>query len=161
MAYNFFYILKNYDERDFYYYEYLSILSIIHTQENYNIIIYRINNVNGKYYNLLKNNSNICFRDIDIYMDSFNDKSNNYDKFKYSLINTVGGIYVDFSVIFVSSIKQLYSKHLINYNDKLIGGSIINYFLKNKNIFKNFYDYVYNNKNKFNKDDENSNNNIT
>ena len=54
MAYNFFYILKNNDERDFYYYEYLSILSIIHTQENYNIIIYRINNLNGKYYNLLK-----------------------------------------------------------------------------------------------------------
>ena len=53
MAYNFFYILKNNDERDFYYYEYLSILSIIHTQENYNIVIYRINNVNGKYYNLL------------------------------------------------------------------------------------------------------------
>ena len=83
MAYNFFYILKNNDERDFYYYEYLSILSIIHTQENYNIIIYKINNVNGKYYNLLKNNSNICFRDINIYVDNFNDKSNNYDKFKY------------------------------------------------------------------------------
>ena len=112
MAYNFFYILKNNDERDFYYYEYLSILSIIHTQENYNIIIYRINNVNGKYYNLLKYNSNICFRDINIYVDNFNDKSNNYDKFKYSLINTVGGIYVDFNVIFVSSIKHFYSKHL-------------------------------------------------
>ena len=59
MAYNFFYILKNNDERDFYYYEYLSILSIIHTQENYNIIIYKINNVIGKYYNLLKNLANI------------------------------------------------------------------------------------------------------
>jgi hypothetical protein len=77
MAYNFFYILKNNDERDFYYYEYLSILSLIQTQENYNIIIYRINNVNGNYYNLLKNNSNICFRDINIYVDIFNDKSNN------------------------------------------------------------------------------------
>ena len=135
MAYNFFYILKNNDERDFYYYEYLSILSIIHTQENYNIIIYKINNVNGKYYNLLKNNSNICFRDINIYVDNFNDKSNNYDKFKYSLINTIGGIYVDFSVIFVSSIKHFYSKHLFNYNDKIIGGTINNYFLKNINIF--------------------------
>lgn len=149
MVYNYFYILKNNEERDFYYYEYLSILSLIQTQEYYNIIIYRINNVNGKYHNLLKNNSNICFRDINIYVDNFNDKSNNYDKFKYSLINTIGGIYVDFSVIFVSSIKQFYSKHLFNYNDKIIGGSINNYFLKNINIFTN------------DNDNENNNNNIT
>ena len=45
--------------------------------------------------------------------------TDNYDKFKYSLINTIGGIYVDVSVIFISSIKQFYSKHLFNYNDKI------------------------------------------
>lgn len=135
MVYNFFYILKNIEERDFYFYEYLSILSLIHTQDDYNIIIYKINNVHGKYYNLLKNNSKISYRDINIYVDAFNDKSHNYDNFKYSLIHTISGIFIDFSVIFIHSIKDIISKYLFNYNEKIIGGCNNNYFLKDIKTF--------------------------
>jgi hypothetical protein len=135
MVYNFFYILKNNVERDFYYYEYLSILSLIHTQEDYNIIIYKINNLQGKFYNLLKKNSKISYRDINIYVDTFNDKSHNYNNFKYSLVHTIGGIFVDFNVIFISSMKDIFSKYLFNYNEIIIGGSNNNYFLKDIKTF--------------------------
>jgi len=135
MVYNFFYILKNNEERDFYYYEYLSIISLIHTQEDYNIIIYKINNVHGKYYNLLKQNSKICYRDINIYIDTFNDRNHNYNNFKYSLIHTIGGIFVNFSVIFISCMKDIFSKYLFNYNEKIIGGTNNNTFLKDIKIF--------------------------
>lgn len=134
MIYNYFYILKNNEVRDFYYFEYLSILSLINTQKNFNIIIYKINNIKGKYYNIFKKYSNIFFREIDIYIDNFNDKKNNYNNFKYSLINTIGGIYVDFRVIFISSIELFLEKYLFHYSDILIGGNKNNYFLKNKII---------------------------
>ena len=163
MENNYFYILLNEELRDFHYYEYLSILSLIHTQNIKNVVIYTLNNIKGKYYNCIKNIEGIEFTQIFIdYDDSI------LPKLKYSIINVHGGIYVDCRIIFVNKIDNYLDSYYFNYNEKLIGCVKNNYFINNqqqnekidyyiRNINKKFIEYykieeedVYyiNNKNK-------------
>ena len=64
MEKNFIYIFLNEEKRDLYFYEYLSICSLFHTQNVLQLFIYSYNQLSGYYIQLLKQFHQIQYKSI-------------------------------------------------------------------------------------------------
>ena len=116
---NYIYIFMNDEIRDLYFYEYLSIISLIHTQNYKTIFIYTLQTLHGKYIKLLNSfNYNIQFKSISLY-DNHN--LSILECIKYSLINIHNGIYVDSRFMFINPFNKYDDKIYFSFKDYLIG----------------------------------------
>ena len=150
MEKNFIYIFLNEEERDLYFYEYLSICSLFHTQNVLQIFIYSYNPLSGHYIELLEKYHQIQYKSILLHGE-IKLESKLLNQLKYSILKIHPGIYVDSHILFLKHIDYFHQEDNFYYDQYIIGSLKIEQSLDLHNIDK-FQDFL-NNQSKLNKED--------
>ena len=150
MEKNFIYIFLNEEDRDLYFYEYLSILSLFHTQDINQLFIYSYNQLNGHYIQILDQYYQIQYKSILLHGE-ITLESKLANQLKYSILKVHSGIYVDSHILFLKPINYSCLKDYFSYDHYLIGSLKIKQSFELHNI-DNFQDFL-NNQSKLNKED--------
>ena len=150
MKKNFIYIFLNEEERDLYFYEYLSICSLLHTQNVLQLFIYSYNPLNGYYIQLLEKYHQIHYKSILLHGE-IKLESKLLNQLKYSILKIHPGIYVDSHILFLKPNDSFYQEDHFFYEQYIIGSLKIEQSFDLYNI-DNFQDFL-NNQPKLNKED--------
>lgn len=150
MEKNFIYIFLNEEERDLYFYEYLSICSLLHTQNVLEVFIYSYSQLRGYYIQLLEKYYQIQYKSILLHGE-IKLESKLANQLKYSILKVHLGIYIDSHIIFLKHIDYFHQEDHFSYDQCIIGSLKTDQSFNLHNI-DNFQDFL-NNQSKLNKDD--------
>ena len=150
MEKNFIYIFLNEEKRDLYFYEYLSICSLFHTQNVLQLFIYSYNQLSGYYIQLLKQFHQIQYKSILLHGE-IKVESKLVNQLKYSILKVHSGIYVDSHILFLKHIDHFHQEDHFSYDQYIIGSLNIDQSFDLHNI-DNFQDFL-NNQSKLNNED--------